>query len=375
MLAPHGQFLPFVPPLSAAGATIGGTVAAGLNGSCRYRYGGIRDFLIGARIVDGRGGLIASGGKVVKNAAGFLLHQAMVGSAGRLGVLAELTFKVFPRAESRATVRVDAGDLAGALRVLSAMQAASFELEAADIEAPATVWLRLGGFAAAMPSRLDGVQRAAGAPSDRLEGEADAAVWRGAREFAWMPPGAALVRVPLTAGRLAGLDTVLEWAGARRRYAVGGNVAFISWTESIDRLSTTLETVGLAGQVLRGPAGRSLIGAVRPSEFERRVRMVMDPDGRFGGTPDAAPHSRRGAGPSGRHMARAVETCDCGSACRRARPTACWARKWTAARPHRPHDRRSRASCRSRTCCRSWIGASVHGVLSACRPASATASC
>ena len=40
---------------------------------------------------------------------------------------------------------------------------------------------------------------------------------------------------------------------------------------------------GLTGQVLRGPAGRGLIGAVRPNEFERRVRMVMDPDGRFGG--------------------------------------------------------------------------------------------
>jgi glycolate oxidase FAD binding subunit len=163
------------------------------------------------------------------------------------------------------------------------MQAARFELEAVDIEAPATVWLRLGGFAAAMPSRLDGVQRAAGAPSDRLEGEADAAVWSAAREFTWMAPGAALVRVPLTAGMLAGLDAVLEGAGARRRYAVGGNVAFIAWTGSIDRLSTTLETLGLTGQVLTGPAGRGLIGTVQPSEFERRVRMVMDPDGRFGG--------------------------------------------------------------------------------------------
>jgi glycolate oxidase FAD binding subunit len=134
-----------------------------------------------------------------------------------------------------------------------------------------------------MPSRLDGVQRAAGAPSDRLEGEADAAVWSAAREFTWMAPGAALVRVPLTAGMLAGLDAVLEGAGARRRYAVGGNVAFIAWIEPIDRLSATLETIGLTGQVLTGPAGRRLIGTVRPSEFERRVRMVMDPDGRFGG--------------------------------------------------------------------------------------------
>ena len=99
----------------AAGATIGGTVAAGVSGSCRYRFGGIRDFLIGVRVVDGEGRVIRSGGKVVKNAAGFLLHQAMVGSCGRLGVVAELTFKVFPAPEAHATVRVDAGDLATSL--------------------------------------------------------------------------------------------------------------------------------------------------------------------------------------------------------------------------------------------------------------------
>ena len=57
-LAAHGQYLPFDPPLAAAGATLGGTVAAGLNGSCRYRFGGIRDFLIGARIVDGEGRIL-----------------------------------------------------------------------------------------------------------------------------------------------------------------------------------------------------------------------------------------------------------------------------------------------------------------------------
>jgi len=61
------------------------------------------------------------------------------------------------------------------------------------------------------------------------------------------------------------------------------NAESSGWLADFDRLSATLETVGLTGQVLRGPAGRSLIGAVRPGEFERRVRMVMDPDNRFGG--------------------------------------------------------------------------------------------
>ncbi len=82
-LAAHGQYLPFDPPLTAAGATIGGTVAAGISGSGRYRFGGVRDFLLGACIVDGEGRVLQAGGKVVKNAAGFLLHQAMVGSVGR----------------------------------------------------------------------------------------------------------------------------------------------------------------------------------------------------------------------------------------------------------------------------------------------------
>jgi glycolate dehydrogenase FAD-binding subunit len=280
-LTTHGQYLPFDPPFAAAGATIGGTAAAGINGSCRYRYGGIRDFLIGARIVDGRGRLITSGGKVVKNAAGFLLHQAMVGSAGRLGIFAELTFKVFPRAEAYATIRAEAADLEAALGTLASVRGGRFDLEAADIEAPSTLWLRLGGFVEALASRIAALQRSIGVPSVALEGDADTALWQRAREFAWVSPGAALVRVPIAPSRLASLDAALGPANAPRRYAVGGNVAFVAWPGAVDDLSRDLEALGLVGQVLIGPPGRPFIGAVKPSEFERRVEAVMDPDGRF----------------------------------------------------------------------------------------------
>ena len=74
-LAENGQWLPFDPPLTDAGATIGGTVAAGLSGAGRLRFGGLRDFLIGVRFVDGEGELVCGGGSVVKNAAGFDLRQ------------------------------------------------------------------------------------------------------------------------------------------------------------------------------------------------------------------------------------------------------------------------------------------------------------
>ena len=71
-------------------------MASGLSGPGRFRFGGLRDFLIGVQFVDGTGKLVRSGGKVVKNAAGFDLPKFMVGSLGRFGILTELSFKVFP---------------------------------------------------------------------------------------------------------------------------------------------------------------------------------------------------------------------------------------------------------------------------------------
>ncbi len=282
LLAAHGQYLPFDPPLVDAGATIGGTVAAGASGSCRYRFGGIRDFLIGARIVDGRGQLVTSGGKVVKNAAGFLLHQALVGSCGRLGILAELTFKVFPRAQAYATVKASVPDLQTALDAMTSVQCGRFDLEALDLESPSTMWIRLGGFAEALPARIAALQRCIGRDSDVLQGEDDGEVWRRAREFSWVSPDAMLVRVPLTRPHVMPLETLVARSDSIRRYTLAGNVALIAWRGSLDDLSLGLESLGLKGQVLMGPPGRSFIGAVAPNEFERRLRAVMDPDGRFG---------------------------------------------------------------------------------------------
>ena len=82
-LAEQGQYLPF-DPLLPDSATIGGTVAANLSGSRRLRYGGVRDFILGASVVDGCGRAYRVGGKVVKNAAGFDLSKFLVGSLGQI---------------------------------------------------------------------------------------------------------------------------------------------------------------------------------------------------------------------------------------------------------------------------------------------------
>lgn len=287
LLARHGQWLPCDPPLVEAGATIGGTVASGVNGSCRYRFGGIRDFIIGARIVDGCGRVTTSGGKVVKNAAGFLLHQAMVGSCGRLGVLTDLTFKVFPVPEAFTTVSSPCPDLAEALGLVAGLQRARVDLDALDIvqtDAGArwAVQVRIGGFREGLAIRVEALVAAMDAAADVRDGEEDARVWHDAREFAWVPDGHTLVRIPTTLPIVPRVEALLASRGAPRRYAVAGNLTLAAWPGTIDALDAGLRDLGLSGQLLLGEAtGAPFIGAITVNPFAERLRRVLDPDGRF----------------------------------------------------------------------------------------------
>ena len=95
-LAAHGQFLPLDPPHLARGATVGGVIAANSNGFARYRYGGVRDLLLGIRVALPDGTVARAGGRVVKNVAGYDLNKLYTGSLGTLGVITEATFKILP---------------------------------------------------------------------------------------------------------------------------------------------------------------------------------------------------------------------------------------------------------------------------------------
>ncbi|HLY38683.1 MAG TPA: FAD-binding oxidoreductase [Candidatus Binatia bacterium] len=95
-LARAGQWLPLDPPRPEA-TTVGGLVAANLSGSLRASQGRVRDLLLGLRTVDAEGALVAGGGRVVKNVAGYDLPKLHVGALGTLGPIVEATFKVRPR--------------------------------------------------------------------------------------------------------------------------------------------------------------------------------------------------------------------------------------------------------------------------------------
>ena len=282
-LGDEGQYLPFDPPLAAAGATLGGVVASGTSGPNAFRHGGVRDFLIGVRFVDGTGRLITGGGKVVKNAAGFDLPKLMIGSAGRLGVLVQLSFKVFPRPRSTITLRSDLGSTEQALAVMAGLGRGPVELDALDLEPPGTLAVRLGGASETLASRAARVAGELGYGTERLEGDADVAYWSDAGELRWVPADSALVRVGLTPRGVPGLDSALRRLGATTRYSLGANVAWVAWPRgsSLEELDTDLRSIGLAGMVLSGTTGPVLIGHTTGGAFARRVRAAIDPDARF----------------------------------------------------------------------------------------------
>ena len=94
-LADNGQFLPLNPPY-ASRCTLGGIVAANASGSLRLRYGTARNLVLGLRVVHASGTVVKSGGKVVKNVAGYDVNKLYIGSFGTLGILTEMTLKLSP---------------------------------------------------------------------------------------------------------------------------------------------------------------------------------------------------------------------------------------------------------------------------------------
>jgi glycolate oxidase FAD binding subunit len=282
-LAEHGQYLPFDPPLGAAGATLGGTVAAGLSGPGAYRYGGIRDFVLGLQMVDGTGTLVRAGGRVVKNAAGFDLPKLLVGSMGRLGILSELSIKVLPAPEATTTIACTAPDIGAGLRAIAAIGRGPVEADAVDLAPGGRLLVRIAGRAAPLQSRATRLAEIVGLPAQELADDEARAAWAAHRELTWVPDDATLVRAALTARAVPDLVAALDRAGADWRLSLGANVLWIAWPADTDLtpLHDALAAHGRAAMRLTGPAGPRLLGHARGGAFADRVRTALDPADRF----------------------------------------------------------------------------------------------
>ena len=107
-LASKGQFLP-IDPFFEEEATVGGVVATANNLSWRQRYGGVRDLILGLSFVRADGEVVKAGGKVVKNVAGYDLMKLFTGSYGSLGIITQVTFRLYPLVAHSSSIFVGGG--------------------------------------------------------------------------------------------------------------------------------------------------------------------------------------------------------------------------------------------------------------------------
>lgn len=288
LLAEHGQCLPFEPPhFGEPGlGTVGGMVAAGWAGPARASVGGVRDYVLGLKLVNGRGELLTFGGQVMKNVAGYDVSRLMAGAWGTLGLITEVSLKVLPVAPAEATLRLECSQ-EQALTWLHTWGAQPLPLNAScwvQDQGVGTLYLRLRGAVAAVESacrKLGGI---------RLDDAATVADWQACRDqrlpwFAQMPADHSLWRlsVPQTAPVLSLpsdlAPPLVEWHGGLR------------WVQARSEHAQALHTLALrAGghaQLFRHGVGAVLAelptAELSPplDRIHQRLRAEFDPAGIF----------------------------------------------------------------------------------------------
>lgn len=219
-LAEHGQMLAFEPPRFGGAATLGGCVAAGLSGPRRVSAGAVRDFVLGVRMLDGRGEELGFGGRVMKNVAGYDLSRVMAGAMGTLGLLLDISVRVSPKPAAELTLRLSVQE-AQAIHMMNLW---------AGQPLPVSATCFVDG---AVCVRLSGAEPAVRAAQAKLGGEeiADgAAFWESLREqtHVFFQPAVQDEGVRQCLWRIAVKSTtpplplpgkqLIEWGGALRWY-------------------------------------------------------------------------------------------------------------------------------------------------------------
>jgi glycolate oxidase FAD binding subunit len=265
VLAGEGQMLPFEPPHFGP-ATLGGAVAAGLSGPRRPFTGAVRDFVLGAKLLTGRGEVLSFGGKVIKNVAGFDVSRLLAGSLGALGVILEVSLKVLPRPEVELTVSLEL-EPEEALSRMQALCAKSLPVSALAYEEP-LLYVRLSGAEKAVAAAV------AELGGERVEDEGFWQEWRehlrpfftGGDEDLWrlsVPPAAPLADLP---GRF-----LLDWAGAQRWVRTSEpKERMFQLAASLKGHATLFRTQGARDQVFQ-PLPEKL------AELHRALKEAFDP--------------------------------------------------------------------------------------------------
>jgi len=300
-LAEKGQCLAFEPPRfgqlkGQGGGTCGGMVAAGLSGPSRANTGGVRDYVLGVQLLNGRAEHLTFGGQVMKNVAGYDVTRLTVGSLGMLGVLTDISLKVLPVAPAEATL-VFQVDQVAALAQLHRWGGQPLPLNAScwvrdDIAAgtPELLFVRLRGAAAAVASATwKMLQDLPGQAMDNAQAAADWSACRDQRLPFFNPsptPGAE----PLALWRLSLPQTtpvlnlpwaqLVEWHGGQRwLWAPASASARLRQAAATAAGSATLFVAGSADNT--GATGRFHPLNAELLAIQQRLKAEFDPAGIF----------------------------------------------------------------------------------------------
>ncbi len=209
LLAEQHQMLGFEPPLYNEHCTIGGMVATGLSGPRRAYAGGIRDFILGVKLLNGRGEIVNFGGRVIKNVAGFDVSRLMVGAMGTLGVILEVSLRVIPCFETEVTLGFDHNKEHDHIDWINQLGSKPWPLSA-------SLWH--GGRSLI---RLSGSHQGVTSAVRQLCGDSEGDLWAQLKQqkHAFFSKDQALYRIsvaPTCAAFLSKREQLIEWGGAQR---------------------------------------------------------------------------------------------------------------------------------------------------------------
>ena len=270
-LAANNQMLAFEPPRFGGQATVGGMVAAGLSGPGRQFCGALRDFVLGADLLDAQGQELHFGGQVMKNVAGYDVSRLLAGSLGTLGLILQVSLKVLPLPFAVST-RVFEVDHANAIGLLN-------EWGGQPLPLSASAWAN-----GVLTIRLSGAQAAVQAAEQKLGGAElsnGADFWRDLREQEhafFIQDGPPLWRLSLPSVA-APLDLpgvqLIEWGGAQRWYRGDAEVQTIR--------AAALAAGGHASLYRGGDKQLGVFAPLAPAvaKIHRRLKASFDPSGVF----------------------------------------------------------------------------------------------
>jgi glycolate oxidase FAD binding subunit len=286
-VAEKGQMLAFEPPQFARlyggeGGTLGGMIACNLAGPRRPKAGSARDHILGIEAVTGRGDLVKSGGRVVKNVTGYDLSKLLTGSFGTLAALTQITIKVLPAAETEETILVSGTDDAVAVDLMSAALNSSNEVSASAhlpvgtgaIPGPVTAF-RVEGFVPSVAARGDTLRELVGGQGTvtTLDREGSQAFWASVRDVDGMAVGdTPLWRLSVTPNRAADIVAAISATiSGTAQYDWAGGLIWFQAESDADGAGRSAIRAALAGH------GGGHATLVRASEDVRRVVDVFEP--------------------------------------------------------------------------------------------------